>query len=76
MPISLGLVKLMNGTIDLNSVENVGTTITMLLLLATSSHSEHTEVNCSQIKAPNLKNKTILLAEDNEINQVIFCAML
>ena len=75
MPISLGLVELMHGDIQVESQLNVGTTITTRLPL-TRAISVSRPKESEQEPVPNLEGKKIVLAEDNEINQAIFCAMM
>ena len=76
MSINLGLVNLMHGAINVDSELSKGTTITTELLLEDAQPQPSKLTVASQLSAPNLVGKTILLAEDNEINQSIFCAML
>ncbi len=76
MPISLGLVNMMGGTIEVDSKVGSGTRIITKIPLQ-KAHAQESKLTAStNVKAPNLTGKTILLAEDNDINQVIFSAML
>lgn len=74
MPITVSLIKLMEGDINVVSNAGIGTTITIKLPLVKSTIVP--EVNSQEAKAPNLESSTILVAEDNEINQVIIRKML
>ena len=75
MPISLGLVNLMHGDIQVDSKLNVGTTITTRLPLQRAFNVSK-PAQADLVPVPNLAGKKIVLAEDNEINQEIFCAMM
>ncbi len=76
MNISLGLVNLMDGQIDVQSEVGKGTQVSTYLPL----HRSEVVTTAPTLKAitttPDMSNKTILLAEDNEINQIIFSTML
>jgi len=75
MSITVSLVKLMGGTIELSSEAGQGTVIDIILPL---EKSKKTAIN-SQIKSlipPNLQGKRILIAEDNMINQMLIKTML
>lgn len=76
MSICQGLVTLMHGSIDIDSNEGEGTSITTTLPLTKVAPPLTKLLSREQLTIPNLRNKTILLAEDNEINQMIFCNML
>ena len=76
MAISLSLVQLMNGTIEVNSEVNQGTKVTTKLPLRTTTLAMESRLISATIDVPNLSGLTILLAEDNDINQLIFCSML
>ena len=79
MSISLNLVKLMLGTIDVASKEEEGTTFVVKLplnrvdkvskVLNTTTHALNSTI-------PDLTGKKILIAEDNRINQVVVKKML
>ncbi|WP_419147588.1 PAS domain-containing hybrid sensor histidine kinase/response regulator [Pseudoalteromonas 'SMAR'] len=75
MSITLSLVKLMNGHIDLNSHEGCGTTVTVLLPLEKTNLTSKRHGNKS-LSAPSLEGMKILIAEDNKINQVVIRSML
>lgn len=76
MSICQGLVALMNGSIKIDSNEGKGTSVTTILPLTKVAPPLTKPLSREQLAIPNLHNKTILLAEDNEINQMIFCNML
>lgn len=75
MSITISLVKLMNGTIDLKSSENQGTEVTVILPLTqvelAPRHKTH-----KTLTPPILSGKNILIAEDNKINQVLIQTIL
>ncbi|MDF2178143.1 ABC transporter substrate-binding protein [Aliiglaciecola sp. CAU 1673] len=75
LAICRSLVEMMGGEIDIKSKPNQGTTVQVKLPL---SHSEITDHRSqpTKVKAPMLAGKKILLAEDNEINQMIFTSMM
>lgn len=70
------LVNLMGGEIHVTSEESKGTTFVVSLPLEQQSASEFVEQKITTLPAPNLAEKTILLAEDNPLNQTIFIAMM
>lgn len=74
--ISKNLVELMGGTLDVSSVEGKGTEFVVSLRLKTSDMIKQKAVSHSagiKERFPYLK---ILLAEDNEVNQVVMSKML
>lgn len=75
MAISENLVSLMNGNIFATSELGQGTTFNVNLPLPQAEVSKYTNAKPQQ-NIPNLTNRTILLAEDNRINQTIFCSMM
>lgn len=78
MAITKSLVDMMQGKIDVISTTNVGTTIEVILPLEQTNISRSiAEVNAKdEVEPPSLKGAKILLAEDNEINQVVFESMM
>ena len=76
MPISLGLVKLMQGEIKIESEVDKGTIVRASIPLKKAIPRAMKDGQIASLAAPDLSNKIILLAEDNEINQIIFCTML
>lgn len=74
MSIVYNLVKRLNGSIKVESELGKGTVITIILefeILNSINNSEVEEKEDISIKSINLKNKKILLVEDNEINREI-----
>ncbi|EAW25915.1 Signal transduction histidine kinase [Alteromonadales bacterium TW-7] len=75
MSITISLVKMMGGEIDIQSKQGLGTTVTIKLPLPKANNIADKAPKKS-FKAPNLKGKKILIAEDNSINQVLIKAMM
>lgn len=75
MSITISLVKMMGGEIDIQSKQGLGTTVTIKLPLPKANNIADKAPKKS-FKAPNLKGKKILIAEDNNINQVLIKAMM
>lgn len=75
MAITKNLVKLMNGQIEVESQENQGTTFIVSLPLEKAEVAVQAK-NQGAAQTPDLTGKKILIAEDNEINQVITKYML
>jgi CheY-like chemotaxis protein len=75
LSITHSLVTLMNGQISVESEQDVGSIFIVRLPLKKASAPviEHKILNAEEI---NFAGKTILIAEDNEINQLIVRAML
>ena len=76
MSINHALVKLMHGEIRVVSTLNEGTQVTTILPLPQVAPEKVAFSKTEKDSAPDLKGVHLLLAEDNEINQEIFCAML
>lgn len=76
MAITSQLVELMGGTINVNSEPSKGTTFKLLLPLQQAEVESLIIERQAKIETPVLKGKTVLLAEDNKINQTVFLAML
>ena len=75
MAITISLVKMMNGTIDVKSQLGKGTHVGVVLpLLKTETQNQQPEKEL--VTPPDLSNKYILVAEDNEINKEILESML
>ena len=73
MSITKNLVDLMAGSIEISSEVGIGTKVQVTLPLDYSEEkvaASNTKVD--EIVIPDFKGKTVLLAEDNEINRVIF----
>lgn len=75
MAITQSLIDIMNGKISVRSELDRGTEVTVELPLEQLDVVEN-DNKPEQIKAPDLAGKVILLAEDNRINQTIFCSMM
>lgn len=76
MSITQNLVELMHGDISVESELGKGTKFEVFLPLCKSEGSQKEEAVQPTSEAPNLSGKKILIAEDNEINQVIVLNML
>ncbi|MCF2947549.1 CHASE domain-containing protein [Paraglaciecola aquimarina] len=75
MSITQSLVQLMQGKIEVSSIENIGTTINIFLpLQAVKSPLPNLAIH--EINTGTLVGKNILIAEDNEINQLVLSSML
>jgi PAS domain S-box-containing protein len=70
MAITARLVAAMKGTLSLESELGRGTTFTVFLPLSNTLSQQ--VADDEQITTPKLQGKTVLLAEDNQINMVIF----
>lgn len=75
MSITHSLVHLMNGEISVASNENVGTSVTVSLPLVAVKTRKAIVPHADEPRRE-LDEKTILIAEDNDINQVILNSML
>ena len=60
------IVDRMNGTIKLESKENVGTTFTVTIPLEIDHNAEKEQQK--KVEKPDLSGKSVLLVEDNELN--------
>lgn len=76
MTITHSLVEIMKGTISVKSKEGVGTTISVSLPLVRSTSKQIKVPQQTDNKLPDLSTYSILVAEDNKINQTIFVNML
>ncbi len=78
LPIVKSLVELMGGTIQVESAQNKGTKIVIVLSPEIASEEEifGTQTKISDPKAALLEGKRILLAEDNELNAEIALEVL
>ena len=61
------IVDMMNGTIKLESKENVGTTFTVTIPLEID-HNAEKEQQKKKVEKPDLSGKSVLVVEDNELN--------
>ncbi len=75
MSITTSLVRLMAGTIAIESEEGVGTKITVVLPLHKAELTEP-EAKVKALTPPDLSAKRILIAEDNKINQVLIKSIM
>ncbi|MBB1479393.1 response regulator, partial [Pseudoalteromonas sp. SG41-2] len=75
MSITLSLILMMRGTIDVKSNVGRGTTIRVILPLTITNKSVSSFVQKSMTPPP-LRGKKILITEDNEINQIVIQSML
>ncbi|MDG6098408.1 response regulator [Alteromonas sp. ZYF713] len=70
------LIALMNGSLKVSSKLGVGTTMTVELPLVKSTSRQKLQVAKEQITAPDFAGKTILIAEDNDINRIVIEELL
>ncbi|ASM49619.1 hypothetical protein PESP_a1512 [Pseudoalteromonas espejiana DSM 9414] len=70
LAITQSLVELMNGTISVSSQLGSGSQFTVTLPLVKAQASA-VKANDAALVLPNLTNKTVLIAEDNKINQLV-----
>lgn len=75
MSITTKLINMMDGKIDIESEVGKGTTVSVILPLREVEFTPKAIVKKSLI-SPDLTNKQILIAEDNDINKVLIEAML
>jgi CheY-like chemotaxis protein len=71
MSISKHLVELMGGTIDVKSAKRVGTTFNLNLFFDEGVETDLLKDEVETANLDDLKNKEILLVEDNEMNQLV-----
>ena len=76
MSIILSLVELMNGKIDVTSTLGEGTECVITLPLSMSENTSKLGQELDHISCPELTGKTILIAEDNQVNLLIISKML
>ena len=75
MSITVSLVQMMGGNIEVDSVPHQGTTITVTLPLE-HANLEGKSTPYQTDDVPSLSGKTILIAEDNDINTLVIESML
>ncbi|MDP4490377.1 PAS domain S-box protein [Pseudoalteromonas piscicida] len=75
MSITVSLIKLMNGNINLISEAGKGTNVDIILPLERAKNLSK-PAHKKSFTPPNLENTHILIAEDNKINQVLIKTML
>ncbi len=78
MAITHALIDLMKGTINVSSVEGEGTCFRFFLPLVKAYSKDFTEINetTSRQLTPDLADYTIMIVEDNKINQMVLKKML
>jgi len=75
MSITLSLIRLMSGNIEVDSKEDIGTEIRVSLPLDKTTLTS-VALHHQQPDPPDLSGYKLLIAEDNDINQTIIDAML
>ena len=65
------MVELFNGTIELESEENVGTKITFTIPFETNDIKIHEIINNIDVDMSIKRDYTVLVVEDNKINQIV-----
>ena len=70
MSITHELIQLMNGTIEIESTKNKGTTITIDLQFP-KGHGDSLDIEAEDAVVTDLQGISILLVEDNEINRMV-----
>lgn len=75
MAIVQKLVDMMDGSIHIESEENVGTTVTVRFTLRIVSEGENVAKN-EHTHIESLEGRRILVVEDNEMNREIICELL
>eukprot|EP00487_Bulimina_marginata_P002246 TRINITY_DN15274_c0_g1_i1.p1 TRINITY_DN15274_c0_g1~~TRINITY_DN15274_c0_g1_i1.p1 ORF type:complete len:145 (+),score=25.69 TRINITY_DN15274_c0_g1_i1:65-436(+) len=75
MSITNSLVTLMQGTIELTSAINKGTSVHVVLPLKQVALVANNEHVATQF-VPDMSKRKILIAEDNKINQIVIQTML
>jgi CheY-like chemotaxis protein len=65
------MVELFNGTIELESEENVGTKITFTIPFETNDVKIHEIINNIDVDMSIKRDYTVLVVEDNKINQIV-----
>jgi PAS domain S-box-containing protein len=76
MSIIRQLVELMGGTIQVTSEKNMGTSISFSLRFVRGTAADVPQTRYSSIDTQILKDKSILLVEDNELNRLLASAIL
>ncbi len=76
MAISKQLIDLMEGTIEIESTKNVGTTISISLRLPIGMNADLNETSEMLKDYSFLKGKHILLVEDNKVNRLVAQAIM
>lgn len=76
MSISKQLTELMNGHIEVSSRKGEGTTITLTIPFELGTESDIPQTKGKVIDSSILRNKKILLVEDNEMNRLVATTLL
>jgi signal transduction histidine kinase/CheY-like chemotaxis protein len=77
LTIAMQLATLMKGNIELESEPGLGSTIRVVLpLRASTSSSVHVRKDILADPSPGSHDQRILLAEDNDVNQLLYIGML
>lgn len=76
MSISKQLVELMGGSIEVKSKKGVGTTISMSVPFTLGTLADIPKEERSEVNTAVLKNKRVLLVEDNEMNRLVATTVL
>lgn len=78
MPIVKSFVDMMGGTIDIQSKEGAGTTITVRLMfpIEAAPNTQKTDSPREEVQQNQFAGRRILVAEDNELNREIAVAVL
>ena len=76
LPIAKQLINLMGGEITVTSQEKLGSTFSVVLPLKKTKLKSHDKLALTQAQTPDAERLNILLAEDNQINQKIFNAVV
>lgn len=76
MAIVKNLVTQLDGEIEITSEINKGTTVSIMIPLETTNNEEKIKIEKTKELEGSIKGKTILIAEDNEINMEIATELL
>ncbi|CCQ10085.1 Hpt sensor hybrid histidine kinase [Pseudoalteromonas luteoviolacea B = ATCC 29581] len=76
LSITKNLIELMKGTISVQSEQGKGTTFTVFLPLQSYLNDASAESDQTTVEALDLSNLTVLVAEDNKVNQIIIRTIL
>jgi signal transduction histidine kinase/CheY-like chemotaxis protein len=76
MSITQQLLNMMNGSIDISSFEGEGTVFDIFIPLQPSTMNETELLKEDEVAPPDIFDKIILLAEDNQVYQLIVESML
>lgn len=76
MAISLALTKMMKGSLEVKSQEAVGSSFTLSIPKAKPDNAQATKVSTANESNNRLEGMSILLVEDNKMNQLITTKML